>query len=572
MAGLAVDGLNNVCVADARNLSSATLHGKSKQMKKNQIIMARLVILLLAMMGVNLSQAAMTTAFMYHGLLEVGGVPANGSYDFKFRIYNAPTLGTQQGFEITAIGITVNNGLFTVQLDFTSVPFGDDPRWLEIDAADGGSGSFTTLSPRQQFTATPYAIRAANFSGTVEANQLAVGAAAANLGSSGQSGVASGGVVLSSDPANTALQNAGYVKIGDTVTTGDIWKNVNPSGAPTAEGSVVWTTDNKMIVWGGRKNTSPFFSNDGAIYDPATDTWTAMNTFGAPTARTGHKAVWTGSKMIVWGGTTGFNPVIYLNDGGIYDPNNDSWTPVTMTGAPAPRNSHTMVRAGSKIIVWGGWSGSFAFNDGGIYDPDSGIWTAVPTTGAPAPRQLHTAIWTGSKMIVWGGVQFNIYYNDGGIYDPDTGTWASPLATSTLSPRISHSAVWTGSEMIIWGGINGNGYLNTGGRYNPANNSWKEMGLSGAPVARSGHSAVWTSSEMIVWGGQTGIAVSDGGRYNPSRDSWIGVSSSGAPPAVSFPRAVWTGSEMIVCGYVNSNGILDVNRFTPGRTLYLYQR
>ena len=32
------------------------------------------------------------------------------------------------------------------------------------------------------------------------------------------------------------------------------------------------------------------------------DTWTSTNTTNAPSARTGHTAVWTGSEMIVWGG------------------------------------------------------------------------------------------------------------------------------------------------------------------------------------------------------------------------------------------------------------------------------
>ena len=33
------------------------------------------------------------------------------------------------------------------------------------------------------------------------------------------------------------------------------------------------------------------------------NTWTATSTTNAPTARFGHTAVWTGSEMIVWGGT-----------------------------------------------------------------------------------------------------------------------------------------------------------------------------------------------------------------------------------------------------------------------------
>src|SRR6516165_291305 len=48
------------------------------------------------------------------------------------------------------------------------------------------------------------------------------------------------------------------------------------------------------------------------------DTWTATSTTNAPSARTLHTAVWTGSEMIVWGGTDGQGN--FLNTGGRYDP------------------------------------------------------------------------------------------------------------------------------------------------------------------------------------------------------------------------------------------------------------
>ena len=43
--------------------------------------------------------------------------------------------------------------------------------------------------------------------------------------------------------------------------------------------------------------------NTGGRYDPSTDSWTATSTTDAPDARDRHTAVWTGSEMIVWGGT-----------------------------------------------------------------------------------------------------------------------------------------------------------------------------------------------------------------------------------------------------------------------------
>jgi hypothetical protein len=120
-----------------------------------------------------------------------------------------------------------------------------------------------------------------------------------------------------------------------------------------------------MIVWGGGTGSSPFF-NTGGLYDPVGNSWAAggTTTSGAPADRTGHLAVWTGSRMIVWGGTDDTSHAV--NSGGLYDPVGNSWAATATLGAPAPRNSFTVVWTGSKMIVWGG-SGGTTLNTGGLY-------------------------------------------------------------------------------------------------------------------------------------------------------------------------------------------------------------
>ena len=202
------------------------------------------LVLLIWSLGV-FSAGAQGTAFTYQGRLTDDGHPAQGDYDFQFKIFNVQSSGSQIGGIITANGVNVASGRFTVLLDFGASIFTGPARWLEIGVRPKGSVSaFTTLTPRQPVTAAPYAIQAANASIAVLANsvsagaigsaqlavsavqatnlangsigsaKLAAGAAAANLASGGLSGVASGGVILSPDANATNLLNAGYVKIG----------------------------------------------------------------------------------------------------------------------------------------------------------------------------------------------------------------------------------------------------------------------------------------------------------------------------------------------------------------------
>jgi hypothetical protein len=102
-----------------------------------------------------------------------------------------------------------------------------------------------------------------------------------------------------------------------------------------------------------------------------------MPAMASPSARFRHTAVWTGVEMIVWGGFRGtFSGGSPLNTGGRYNPITDTWTPTRVApsaigatdAAPAPRVNHTAVWTGTRMIVWGGVSGT-PVNSGALYDP-----------------------------------------------------------------------------------------------------------------------------------------------------------------------------------------------------------
>src|SRR5262249_6290685 len=133
------------------------------------------------------------------------------------------------------------------------------------------------------------------------------------------------------------------------------------------------------------------------------DTWVPVQNTGAPTIRQYFTAIWTGAEMIVWGGYTGTSNT-NTNTGGRYTPATDSWSPTAMSGAPEPRDTHTAVWTGTKMVVWGGLSVTIdPKSTGGRYDPTTNTWAATATSGAPTARAEHTAVWSGSRMVVWGG-------------------------------------------------------------------------------------------------------------------------------------------------------------------------
>ena len=105
--------------------------------------------------------APVSTSFTYQGRLNDGGSAANGAYDFQFKLYNTASGGSQVGSTVSKGDVAVTNGLFTVELDFGGGAFTGDARWLGIGVRQGTStGAYTTLTPRQALTATPYALDA----------------------------------------------------------------------------------------------------------------------------------------------------------------------------------------------------------------------------------------------------------------------------------------------------------------------------------------------------------------------------------------------------------------------------
>jgi N-acetylneuraminic acid mutarotase len=326
------------------------------------------------------------------------------------------------------------------------------------------------------------------------------------------------------------------------------WLTVTPSTGPAGSGTLVLHVNMSTQV-------------GGWVGSPSIAT--------APSARTVHTAVWTGSEMLVWGGSTSFAPYVQENTGSRYDPVADSWQATASANAPGGRHAHSAVWTGGQMIAWGGWSNSFGFyGTGASYAPDT-WFGSISSSGAPTAREGHSAVWTGSEMILWGGHDSGGVYNTGYTYDPVADGWTGSTSTvNSPSSRWEHAAVWTGKRMVVWGGRPNapqSSSLNTGGLYDPATDTWTgTTTLSGSLSARSRPSAVWTGREVILWGGYDGTTFfNTGSRYDPVTNVWLGaLPTAGAPSGRIGQSAVWTGSKMIVWGgqdsisnFLNTGGI-----------------
>jgi|GEM_PF-2289630 len=102
--------------------------------------------------------------FTYQGRLMNGDEPVNDSADFEFMLYDAETEGKMVGM-CKEFMVPVEDGLFTVDLNFGEGVFTGQPRWLEISFWLKSGGDHQTLSPRQAVRPAPYAMYAFDSAG-----------------------------------------------------------------------------------------------------------------------------------------------------------------------------------------------------------------------------------------------------------------------------------------------------------------------------------------------------------------------------------------------------------------------
>jgi hypothetical protein len=118
-----------------------------------------------------------------------------------------------------------------------------------------------------------------------------------------------------------------------------------------------------MIIWGGYGpgGGNGFYGslNTGGKYNPQNG-WMATSITNAPTARDRHTAVWTGSRMIVWGGNynDGVGFPVTLNTGGRYcgqSGPSPTPTPTPMAGTSRLGNISTraFVQTGDDVMIGG---------------------------------------------------------------------------------------------------------------------------------------------------------------------------------------------------------------------------
>ena len=503
---------------------------------------------------------AQGTAFTYQGRLNSGGAPASGSYGIAFTLFATNISGVAIAGPVTNSAVAVTNGLFTTTVDFGNV-FIAASNWLELAVSTNGANAFSTLAPRQQMTPVPYAITAANVSGTItSANVAGIYGNAVTLNNANNAFTGS----FTGSGANVTNVNAATL---GGMGTGYFWQTGGNAGT-TVGANFIGTTDNQPLE----------LHADGVRVLRLEPTGNVPNFIGGYSLN----AILNGAVGATIGG------------GGASDgnPNIISSTLGTIAG-------------GSGNII--GTNANDATISGGRQNEiTDGNWDAVICGGhgneISTPFQLPSA----SYSAVCGGYQNIVsdpYASVGGGYG---NTIASYGSGSVIGGGISNKVSFTsffgsfgGSDSTIGGGsLNaiycdygtiGGGYSNTvgnlvagaaptvsGGHGNTAESGGAVPGgeansATGLDSFAVGDNAQATSDHSFVWGDGSAIATDNGANtFNvlASRGMALTVSSSsGLNPAAMYIHSTSGNGVGLYVAQISSDAALVVNNSGTGDIL-----
>lgn len=193
------------------------------------------------------------------------------------------------------------------------------------------------------------------------------------------------------------------------------WRKLPPAPLSGRHTTGVWTGW-EMVVAGGTRHGVEL--TDGAAYNPATRSWRKIASLPAP--RLQATLTWTGTEVLMVGGGTWsqwtWRP---YQDGLGYNPYTNRWR--RLPTMEQVRSQHMAVWTGRRLLVWGGvpvpFSSRPGLAGGAAYSPATNRWSVLPR--APlGGRSGAAAAWTGREMLVWGGTTGSTPRSDGAAYRP----------------------------------------------------------------------------------------------------------------------------------------------------------
>lgn len=286
--------------------------------------------------------------------------------------------------------------------------------------------------------------------------------------------------------------------------------------SPRWEALGAWV-DGRYLVFGGHSDfmcgpaascVSPTWLDDGALYDPATDRWTPITPMPMTAGYGSLVTLGSSAYLLTWEGRS----ATLMR----YDTERDSWSTYAMPSSTAGE----LVATDSKLLLVSSTDESGVAPDH-AFDPETGTFTELPDDPL-GPSFNRSAIWIGDRLLL---AAHDLVDNPGSEkpslvrlaeLDDDLTTWRELGATQILGSGARYASdrvVWTGLGSADGGEVNNWGrHYDFGGIFDPNAGTWAEL-----PTPPSGGPLLGTA---VVTGGLVEVG---GHLLNPVTLEWTTV-------------------------------------------------
>ncbi|KAM3357900.1 acyl-CoA-binding domain-containing protein 6 isoform X2 [Capsicum galapagoense] len=215
-----------------------------------------------------------------------------------------------------------------------------------------------------------------------------------------------------------------------------------PLKIPACKGHALVQWGKKILLVGGK--TDPASDKVSVwAFDTETECWSLLETKGdVPVARSGHTVLRASSILILFGGEDAKRRK--LNDLHMFDLKSLTWLPLHCTGTgPSPRSNHVSALYDDKLLlIFGGSSKSKTLNDLYTLDFETMAWSRIRIRGFhPSPRAGCCGVLCGTKWYIAGGGSRKRRHAETLIFDVLKLEWsvavASPASSITTNKGFS---------------------------------------------------------------------------------------------------------------------------------------
>lgn len=324
------------------------------------------------------------------------------------------------------------------------------------------------------------------------------------------------------------------------------WTATDALSAPRFDGVAARLPNDRILVAGGTDQTGAAV-NTAEIYNALTNTWSQAANMGTARALATATALPDGRVLVAGGQTVVSDAITALASGEVYNPANNTWTPVTNSMSSA-RGRHVAVLLGTGKVLLAGGNGttSAANTTADLYDPATNSFAPAGSMGT-ARIFPGIALLSNGRVLLAGGTMDlgDPPVSSGETYNPATDTW-TPVANAMpggirLDP--AGAALPGGRALIAGGGTSGSTTpaLDTADIYDAATNSFTAAGNTMSSRRIAGVGIPLLDGRVLVAGGtpapspSTTPATSSADLFDPASGTFSPAAPMGTPRV--FPAA-----------------------------------